>query len=161
MGATRSNGLPSLYNTMKRSTMPDVILKYYEGERPFTPHNGIVNPLSGNSGLENFKCQDEQQIIQAQQGRKIRPETDKLGLSAGRIAGQKRIKASFGDTSLRNSLVSNTQEDEPSLTRVLDTPTDRIRAFHPPPVVPAHLQHRLNYRNLRCTEDSTTLQHLN
>ena len=42
MGATHSNSLTSLYKIIKRNMLPDVILKYYEGERPFTPLHCIM-----------------------------------------------------------------------------------------------------------------------
>ena len=42
MGVTRSNSLTSLYDTMKRCTMPDVLLKDCEGERPYTPLHCLI-----------------------------------------------------------------------------------------------------------------------
>ena len=39
---TRSNSLTSLYNTMKRCAMRDVLLKHCEGERLYTPLHCLI-----------------------------------------------------------------------------------------------------------------------
>ena len=42
MGAALSNSPTSLYNTMKRSTMPVVLLRYCEGERTYIPLHCLI-----------------------------------------------------------------------------------------------------------------------
>ena len=55
MGATRSNGLTSLYNTMKRSTLPDVLLKHCEGERPYTPLHFLIGLSTHFPGIQAWR----------------------------------------------------------------------------------------------------------
>ena len=55
MGATRSNSLTSLYNTMKGTTLPDVLLKHCEGERPYTPLHCLIGLSTLFPGTQAWK----------------------------------------------------------------------------------------------------------